>query len=278
MTGKGISYGSITVLNAIPTGMGGSVGIDLKTIAEFIPKGEVKTVTIVNNPNENTKLAEICVKNAFETMKRKEPLGWNLTINSEIPIAKGLNSSNSICNAILHAVFNEYGFRYDSLSLVKLGVACAREAEVTVTGSFDSAYACEFGGLVLTDNENDEVIVAKNIDDQDVVLYIPEEEVRTADLKEIDFSPYYIELHTAGSFAEFFPFKAMNMNGRIIAKAYGLDNSVAEMAMREHAMGAGISGNGPAVAIVLGYDRGRAFIDRTHLNNTILTKIRRTAK
>lgn len=40
----------------------------------------------------------------------------------------------------------------DLIDLIHLGVKCAREAQVTVTGSFDDACGSGFGGFVMTDN------------------------------------------------------------------------------------------------------------------------------
>ena len=55
------------------------------------------------------------------------------------------------------------------------------------------------------------------------------------------------------------PFWAMTENGRIISKASDVDNSVAERAMSMGALGAGMSGSGPAVAIVVPKGEGASF-------------------
>ena len=70
----------------------------------------------------------------------------------------------------------------------------------------------------------------------------------------------------------------MTLNGRIIAKASGIDNSVAEMAMKAGALAAGISGSGPSTAILLEYNGTEKFLKQTGLENVIVTKTRKLTK
>ncbi|NLU46327.1 MAG: shikimate kinase [Euryarchaeota archaeon] len=274
MTGIGKSYGAITVVNAMPTGMGATIGIDLETRAAFTPGTGAKTVTIVNDPGEDTAMARCCVGRAYEVMGKKEPEGWTLEVDSEIPVSRGLKSSSSACNAILHAVFNEYGFRIDRTELVRHGVHCARKTGVTVTGSFDDACGCEFGGLVITDNRDDSIIYRRDIEEYDVVLHIPERKIRKDTLNPEVFKKVGFETEIALSMVEFHPFNAMTMNGRLISSVSDVDNSVAEEALRQGALGAGMSGAGPAISIVFEPGRGQKFIERSGLENTMLVKTR----
>lgn len=274
MTGKGVSHGAITVINAMPMGIGATIGIELKTQAEFIPGGEKRTVSIVNDPDEDTTMARYCVEKAYKVMNKQEPTGWTLIVNSEIPVSRGLKSSSSACNAILHAVFNEYDFHINPVVLVDHGVSCAKKAKVTVTGSFDDACGCELGGLVITNNSENQIILHRDIETYDVVLYIPDKKIRKNTLNLEELQKVGTEINAALGITEFYPFSAMTMNGRIISKVSEVDNSVAEMALNNGALGAGMSGSGPAIAIVLENGRGQAFIERTGLKNTILTKTR----
>ena len=275
MTGKGRSYGAITVINAMPLGKGATIGIDLKTEAKFTVEGNERIIEIVNDPDEDPTMAGYCVSAAYDAMDISEPAGWRLRIDSEIPVSRGLKSSSSACNAIITSVFSENHYKMDKIELIRLGVGCARKAKVTVTGSFDDACGCHLGGLVITDNNSDELICSRDLDETyDVVIYVPAEKIRKTGLPLEKLSTVRNEMEVAGSFAEFYPLKAMTMNGRIISKASGVDNSVAEMAINNGALGAGMSGSGPAIAIVLPKGDGRGFIEKTGLDNTILTTTR----
>ncbi len=274
MTGMGISHGAITVVNAMPTGVGSTIGVKLETKAEFRPGGSNRSVSIINDPGEDTKMARYCVETAYDAMGIKEPSGWELRIESEIPVSRGLKSSSSACNAILHSVFNENDFQIDPLTLVKYGVSCAKKANVTVTGSFDDACGCEFGGLIITNNKENRILLHKDIEEYDVILHIPAVKIRksTLDVKRLRETTDDIE--KVLTIVESDPLKAMTMNGRIISKASDVDNSVAEKAIANGALGAGMSGSGPAIAIVVRSGCGEDFIRKNDLTDVLLTKTR----
>lgn len=59
MHGTGISHGAISVMNAIPFGVGATIGIDLKTEAVFDSDNKV-TIDLIDRPGLSTKLAETC--------------------------------------------------------------------------------------------------------------------------------------------------------------------------------------------------------------------------
>jgi shikimate kinase len=276
MTGIGVSHGSITVINAMPCGIGATIGADLETRAVFTVTGDSRTVEISNDPGENTTMARICVSKAYETAGEKEPEGWSLTTESQIPISRGLKSSSAACNAILRAVMDELDFTMDPVELIRLGVTCAREAKVTVTGSFDDACGCGLGGLVMTDNRSDEILDRADIEDYDVVLYIPEFKIRKTGLPLDRLRELAPDMQKIIKYAMRRPFYAMTENGRLISAASGNDNSVAERAISLGALGAGMSGSGPAIAIVVQRDDGESMARDLGLrpDETLITKTR----
>ena len=52
MTGHGVSYGAISVMNAIPCGIGATIGIELRTEVDFAPADSTR-ITLVDRPNTN---------------------------------------------------------------------------------------------------------------------------------------------------------------------------------------------------------------------------------
>ena len=182
MSGQGSSHGSITVINAMPCGIGATIGVGLNTTARFSETGDTRVVRINNDVSEDTNMARICVSRAYEHAGVGEPEGWSLETDSQIPVSRGLKSSSCACNAILRAVFSHLGVEMDPVDLIRLGVSCAREAKVTVTGSFDDACGCGLGGLVMTDNRRDEIIDRADIGDYDVVIHVPAFKIRKTGL------------------------------------------------------------------------------------------------
>jgi len=274
MTGIGRSHGAITVVNAMPLGIGATIGIDLETKARFSTGGEYRKVNIINDPGENTDMAEICVRETYREIVEMEPKGWNLDICSQIPVSRGLKSSSSACNAIISAVLEENGKYMEKMDVVRLGVRCAREARVTVTGSFDDACGCHLGGFVVTDNRDDTVILHRNIEEYDVILHVPEHKIRKAGLPLEALIGTAPEMEKVLNVARSDPLKALTMNGEIISRASGLDNSLAKRAMEAGALGAGLSGAGPAIAIVVPEGRGRGFAADLGIADAMITRTR----
>jgi len=265
-----ISYGAISVINAIPCGIGATVGIDLRTVAEFDIGGSRRIVTVINDRNEGTEMAAICVKNTFDHFNIDEPEGWSLSIDSQIPISKGLKSSSSACNAIVSAVANaiskEYGkegfgtSENDTLEMIRLGVRCAKEANVTVTGAFDDACGCQLGGFVMTDNKKDLLIKRMNVKQNDVILLIPGTKIRKPSLNVESFRKISGAVGELIKNVENNWYDALTKNGRLVADVVGIDDGIAGKALSMGALAAGVSGTGPAISVVVGKNEGTSFI------------------
>lgn len=276
MTSRGTSHGSITVINAMPCGIGATIGVDLETRATFSVQGSERTVSIANDRGEDTTMAEICVHTAYRHAGIEEPEGWRLETDSDIPVSRGLKSSSAACNAILRAVFSEIGYDMDQVDLIRLGVTCAREAKVTVTGSFDDACGCGLGGLVMTDNREDEILSSADIGDYDVIINVPRFKIRKSTMPIERLHAAAPEMQKVIDIAMTDPFRAMTLNGRIISEVQGVDNTVADKAMELGAIGAGMSGSGPAVAIVVPRGEAESFAKRMGLapDEVIFTRTR----
>ncbi|MCL2712361.1 MAG: shikimate kinase [Methanomassiliicoccaceae archaeon] len=276
-----ISYGAITVINAIPCGIGAAVGIDLRTKAELVVQGSERKVMIVNDPSEDTEMAHICVKNTFEHFGIPEPDGWSLVIDSEIPISMGLKSSSSACNSIVSSIAEwisgEYGKVFnDTLEMIKFGVKCAKEANVTITGAFDDACACHLGGLVITDNRNDTLISRNGTEEKDVIILIPGTKIRKPSLNADNFRKFSDDAKELIKIAENDWCAALTLNGKITSKAVGINDDIAKKAIELGALGAGITGTGPAISVVVEKGEGRSFLNELNADGYkhILTRTR----
>lgn len=275
MLGQGKSHGAITVINAMPCGIGATIGVDLFTKAVFDPSGNKKVVRIANDPSESTDMAMICVSETYKRIKKEEPEGWVLNITSDIPISRGLKSSSSACNAIVSCVLDSEREYMPTLDRIKLGVECARKAKVTVTGSFDDACGCALGGLVITNNVDDEILFHKDLGDYDVVIYAPKEKIRKSEVPLKELKGISSKMEELIYLAKTDPFKAMTENGRLIASVSGIDNSLSEIALENGALAAGVSGSGPAIAMVLNKGTAEKFVRDLGLTGEIITKTRR---
>ena len=255
-----MSHGAITVVNAIPCGIGAAVGIDLRTRAEFEPHRTGRTVRITNDPGEDTKMAEICVRNTFRHFLTDEPKGWSLTVDSEIPVSRGLKSSSSACNAIISSVSGRIGGEIGDSELIRLGVICAREAGVTVTGAFDDACACHMGGFVITDNTKDELLRRTDAEENDVILLVPEDKIRKSSVDRRKYLDMAEKVREILKVAENDWYSALTKNGEIVSRIEGIRDGISADALKMGALAAGVSGTGPAISVVVGKGDGRSFL------------------
>ena len=275
------SRGAITILNAIPTGIGSALGITLQTDAEVsIREGNPGIKVSLPERGEGDRLAKECVEAVFKHAM-KDLVKVNVQTRSNIPISRGLKSSSAAANAITLATARALGVEIGDEALVKMGVEAAKRAGVTVTGAFDDAMACYFGGVAVTNNTEMEVIKRTTLRRRNlrVILHVPERKIRKGGLSRSTFKPQFKkfkeveELVLDGNYLD-----AINMNGELIAESLGIDNSVAERALKFGAVAAGVTGTGPATAILCKEDSLEGLLDSVpsegalvitaHLNET----------
>lgn len=268
----GTSFGAVTILNAVLCGKGAAFGVDLKTDAEFKLVGR-RTIEILNDRSENTDMARMCVQRTFDHIGIDEPDDWDLEISSEIPISRGMKSSSSACNAIIGSILDRMSCRMDDEDLMKLSVECARASGVTVTGALDDVAACHLGGLVITDNDTDTIISKTDVPDVEVFFCIPEQKIR----KYVPDVPSAVRKRAEELFLsiENDPWGVMTENGKLISSILEIDDHAADEAIEHGALAAGVTGFGPAIAIVLEMGDSKRFMAESNITPDIITTSRR---
>ena len=160
----------------------------------------------------------------------------------------------------------------EMLDVIRLGVRCARECNVTVTGSFDDACGCEYGGLVITDNKNDDIINRMRIPEYDVIICLPGSPPK----EKIPKEKYTVLSDMFQAMAPSIESDYLNVlteNGRYIGRIIGDTSDLAESALKAGALAAGVSGTGPAIAALTEKGKGKEIADR-FCSNYILTRTR----
>ncbi|MCP8304587.1 MAG: shikimate kinase [archaeon] len=259
MKGKGLAFGAVSVVNAIATGNGAALGVRLKTEAEVELVEDSKEIDIKvrgSNCEEDKTLARYVVKEVLAHLGYSN-YGAKVTTKSEIPIGKGLKSSSVASNAIVLATVSSLRKELDDLTTVNLGVDASIKADVTITGAFDDACASYFGGLVVTDNEK-RIIERREVlaDDYKVVIYVPPEKVYTKDVDKIklqNLKSLFKEAYLLAMRGRYWD--AMVLNGLLCSTALGFSTEPTMSALSAGAIGAGLSGTGPAVTAVCPSER-----------------------
>lgn len=261
LTGKAtaIAHGAATIVNAIALGKGAAFGVDLWTKAEVKLTDEpfVFKAEITSDPEESTFLIEKTVAKVLQRFSLDKSFGANIKTWSNIPIAKGLKSSSVAANAVALATTEALGKMLPDLDIVNLGVDGAFDAKVTVTGAFDDASASFFGGIVITDNLNRQIIKQMPFTNDLVVLFhVPPEKAYTADsnVKRLQTIKSLVEV----AYKEALKGKvwnALTLNGLIYSSASGYNPAIALDALVAGALAAGLCGKGPAVTAVTPKDK-----------------------
>ncbi|MEM1575483.1 MAG: shikimate kinase [Nitrososphaerota archaeon] len=254
MKSKALTYGAISIINAIPIGKGSALSINLKTIAEieiFEDPKERILIEIDNYPNENTSLAEEVVR---EFLKKAEIKKHSVKVKtfSNIPIGVGLKSSSAASNAIALACSSALKLNLKDLEIINIGVDASIKSGVSITGAFDDACASYFGGVVITDNYKREIIKMDKIHDNlKIVLYIPNKKFYTSQIdrkrikaiSKISYEAYEIALKNKY-------WEALTINGLACAAALGFDVKPIIDALELGAIASGLSGTGPAISAI----------------------------
>jgi shikimate kinase len=250
-----IVHGAATIVNAIALGKGAAFGVDLWTEAEvkLTDNPSIIEAEITSDPTESTILMEKTALRVLQRFKLEKRFGAKVKTQSNIPIARGLKSSSAAANAVALATTTALGKTLDDLEIVKIGVEAAFDAKVTVTGAFDDACASYFGGAVITDNLNRQIIKQMPLPQNLTVLFhVPPQKAYTANanverlqtVKPLVEVAFNTALH--GKIWE-----ALTLNGIIYSSASNFNNSIAVDALAAGAVAAGLCGKGPAVTAVV---------------------------
>jgi shikimate kinase len=208
------------------------------------------------------RLARACADRLLSLADATDRLGIMIETVSEIPSSRGLKSSSAAANAILLAGLDALEQSMEPIDVVQLGVDCAVEAKVTLTGAFDDAVATMFGGAVLTDNRRREIISWPEVPkDLGVVFIVPDRRIIKSSLRHDDFLPISDEVNKAFQLArQGNVAKAITLNGRAYAPILGVDNGPADAAIAAGAWAAGMTGTGPAIAVLVTEEASEAVL------------------
>lgn len=283
MIGKAGCRGAATIVNAIATGKGAAFGITLEIDAEVsleAGEGDVR----ITNATEGSELVEGCVR-ALAKKAGKPEVNGTVRVESEIPISRGLKSSSAVSNAVVLATARALGASVPDFEIILTGIEESIKASVTITGAFDDASACYMGGVVATDNRAFTLLHRGTIDqDLVILLHIPDRKITKASVKDLDFRPIAHEVEKAFDLAlrgEYL--KAMELNSRAYSKVLDVSEDIANLARKKGALAAGISGTGPATAIVCdraeesdilrALEREEGSVIKAHANDTPATEV-----
>jgi shikimate kinase len=257
------SPGSATVINAIATGRGSAFGIGLRVEAEaeLIDSG----VECISREGADTSLMELCTRLVIEHYG--VDAGVRVVTSSDLPVASGLSSSSAASNATVMAVSSllsdEFGLQpMEDSEMLNMAVDASLQAGVSVTGAYDDASASFYGGLTVTDNMERRIILREPMENQKVLIYMPDRKSLTAqsDVPRMKLLAPWVDM----AFREVLDGRvhsALTLNGILYCASLGFDPGIALDALEAGALAAGLSGTGPSFVALAHEDSEADIID-----------------
>ncbi len=254
MHGLGEATGAISVVNALPTGVGCAIGVELRVRAEVTlregraPIGSVEV--------EGDRVTPLVREAARAAVAEWLPLGVAhvaVSVGSSIPERVGLKSSSAVASAIGRAVASAAGRDPAPLEVARVAARASRSAGVSATGALDDALAGLQPGFVVTDNTADRPLLSQPVArGLEVGIWLPDGVHPPSPSVLAQFRAERPGADAAVSHAlegDFWVAMAENSSlvERVMGYPYrGLRTRLADAG----AVGAGVSGLGPALAIV----------------------------
>jgi len=245
---KATVHGAISLVNAIANQKGATLGIDLKVIAE-IETSPGKGILI---KSENKSLSSRLINKTVEKIVSKKDLEKNkivITLDSEIPTGYGLKSSSAISSAVAMVCAKIFKPKCTDQQILLAGVEASIETKVSITGAYDDACSCYYGGFNITDNAKKKRIhFEKGPSNLIAVIFIPKNRKR-GNLRNLKLLSSVFE--NAWELARKTNYwEAMIINGLATASILNSEPKIITSLIEKGALGASVSGNGPSIAAI----------------------------
>ncbi len=245
---KATVQGAISLVNAIAIQKGATLGIALKVEAT-VEASSGKGITL---KSKNKSLSSRLINKTVEKIVSKKDLEQNkiaITLDSEIPTGYGLKSSSAISSAVALACAKIFKPKFTDREILLAGVDASIESKVSITGAFDDACSCYYGGFNVTDNAKKKRIhFEKGPTNLVAVIFIPRNRKR-GNLKNLKIlSAVFENAWELARKANYW--EAMIINGLATASILNSDPEIITSLIEKGALGASVSGNGPAVAAI----------------------------
>lgn len=245
---KATVHGAVSLVNAIATQKGATLGIELKVDA-IIETNPGKGITI---QSENKSLSSRLINKTIEKILSKKEIEENkieINLDSEIPTGYGLKSSSAISTAVALACAKIFKPKLTDKQILLAGVEASIESKVSITGAYDDACSCYYGGFNVTDNFKRSLVSSEKAPANLIaVIFIPKNRKR-GNLKNLKIlSSVFESAWESAKNGDYW--NAMNINGLATSAILNSDPKIIINLLEKGAYGASVSGNGPSIAAI----------------------------
>jgi len=246
---KATIHGAISIVNAIATGKGAALGISKKVNVEMETSYGKGVIIEVENKSISSRLInrvieKIVTKNELSKTKLK------VSLDTEIPTGYGLKSSSAISTAVAMVCAKLFKPNMNDTEILNAGVKASIETKVSLTGAYDDACACYYGGFVVTDNYKKKLIRSeKCLNHVSAVIFIPKSRKRGNVKKLKTLSADFEQAWNLAKKSDYW--NAMNLNGIATSTILSSEPEINLKLIENGAIGASVSGNGPSIAAIV---------------------------
>ena len=243
---KVTTHGGLSVISAFANGIGAAIGVNLPLDVEFL---------------DHDRKNSIAIEKTLDLLNRMYGMEYHpyVRIRSRIPRAVGLKSSSALTLAVVLGFFHYH--EKDLAEVPAVAAKCSRANGTSLTGAIDDIYCALYGGVTLTDNNKDEMLIHRPVKERDVLVCYPKNVRRvTSKLDQASIK------NAANSFEPLrglvedgFYYEAMVLNGLILGNILGYNSEILSYLQRSGATYSSISGKGPAMFAI--YDNHEDLIN-----------------
>lgn len=227
------AYAGLSVLNAIPLGLGSTCAIDLTV--------EVEAFRGRGSPSSEL------VETILSHFRRETGEEFHLEISSQIPVGGGLKSSSAVATAAISSLADLAGIRVD---VPLLAARLSIDAGVSVTGALDDATAAHYGCLSVCDNRNMKILRRTSFPSGYVFVVLPRGPRENFDPGRLQRAwPNFKAISGMVMMGDYLG--AMAKNGLTVSEVLGYETDVLLEALKLGARASGVTGNGPSLFAVV---------------------------
>lgn len=247
-TAKAVMHGAVSIVNAIATGKGATLGISLN-VESIIEASQGSGIIF---ENKESSLSSRLIRSVIEKAVPKNELAKSklrILLKSEIPSGYGLKSSSAISSVISLACAKLFRPEIDDIEVLRHGVQASIETKVSITGAYDDACACYFGGFIVTDNHNLKIVKSEKApEDLSAVIFIPKSRKRGNVNKLKILKGVFEQAWSLANNSDYW--NAMLLNGLATSTILNSDPRILTDLVEAGALSASVSGNGPSIAAI----------------------------
>lgn len=246
---KAIVHGAVSLVSAIANKKGATLGISL-TVEATVGTSPGKGIII---QSKNKTLSSRLINKTVEKILTKKELEQNkitIRLESEIPTGYGLKSSSAISSAVALACAKIFKPELTDQQILLAGVDASIESKVSITGAYDDACSCYFGGFNVTDNAKKKIIRSEKIPTNLMAVILVPYNRKRGNVKNLKtLSSVFLNAWKLAKNANYW--EAMIINGLATSTILNSDPKIITDLLEKGAIAASISGNGPAIAAIV---------------------------